>query len=71
VLSGGVCDVVWPGGKTRLRLDPTIDWTLAKGCVESGWLSPSFGVRKETFTLCGRLKKALPVSVMAAFEICV
>ncbi len=70
VLAGCVCDVVWPGGKTSLQLDPTIEWMLVRGGVEAGWFSPSFGVREPTPTLCGRLKKTLPVSVTTAFEIC-
>lgn len=68
-LNGGVCEVAWEGGSMKVHLDPAIEWTLVRGGSQAGWFSPAFGVRRETFTLCGRLRKALPVFAATICEI--
>jgi hypothetical protein len=59
-LSGNDCLMTWEGGSLRMELDARIQWALHRAEHDSGWFSPTFGIKLPTQTLCGSWKGVLP-----------
>ena len=68
-LAAGLCRVEWRGGNLSLQLDPRIAWTLVQGADHAGWVSESFGRKRPSICLCGRLNITLPCVATTQIEI--
>ena len=69
IIEADTCEARWSAGCLRVALDSQLEWSLLRGEPDGGWYSPTFNVRRPTFTLRGYATIALPAELRQRIQI--